>query len=234
MPAGTRLFLPVMTSGRRTPEILVRVSTDAPPSVLTVSPEVSVDRAGEPGLAEVRALEAAPGIGTYRIWLEPHPDQRWAENWGELALDETALRVRVVEAPPPPPPCGNPQLTASVGVGPRPGGVRASLTFGAPADDFHKVEVTLRASHPETSLSLVSRYTMPYADLDPDSDRARVRYGLYPTTFAFGFALRDLAGGGFAQALSLGVFDELHLRAEAPGCDAEALRCDRDGRCAAG
>ena len=238
--AGSRLLLPVMsrrgtdfTNRGEFPGISILVKTDAPEAVLTVSPEVVVDGGAKPGLAEVVASEGAPADGepdTYRIWLEPHPHTVFAEGWG-LGLDETPLRLRVVEPQAPPPPCERLDLTGAVAAGPKAGGDRAVLTFGRLAEEFHIVEVAFRASHPEASLTLLSRYEMPYKDLDPESDRARVRFGLYPTTFASALGFRETAHG-FDQTMTLGVFDELRLRAEAPGCDPVELYCDGDGFCA--
>jgi len=98
------------------------------------------------------------------------------------------------------------------------------------ADSYHAGTITLRSDHPETSLSLLSRYRMPYQDLDPESDRARVRFHLYPTVFVLGLDMPDTRQG-IAQTMTLGWFDELHLRAEAPGCDPVHLVCDDRGRC---
>ena len=236
---GTRLLIPVMTSfsslngvGRGV-SILVR--TDAPPAILSVSPSVSVVGSGEPGLVEVRALEgpaSSDPTETYRLWLEEDPPGMWAPGWGP-GVDERPLHIAVLEAPSPPPPCETLELRARAGARRRDGGTRARLTFGPLADDFRSGTITLRADHPETSLSLLSQYRMPYEDLDPESDRARVRYHVYPTTFAFGLGFRE-TGGGFEQTMTLGWFDELQLRAEAPGCDPVDLHCDDSGRCTSG
>ena len=244
---GERLLLPVMAGrgsdysrGGAGPGLSVLVRTDAPPSVLTVSAEVRVRSASEPGLVEVRALDRAPGGGepgtggteTWRVWLEEDPAQVFAEGWG-FGLDPTPLRFSVAAARAPSPPCEGLELTARAATGSRDGGIRAPLVFGSLAEDFRQVEVALRAGHPETSLTLLSRYTLPYEDLDPDSERARVQYGLYPTTFAFDLGFRE-AGSGFEQTMVLGVFDALRLRAEAPGCEAVELSCDAAGRCTVG
>ena len=163
---------------------------------------------------------------------EEDPDERWAPGWG-LGLDTTPLRVTVVEPMAQPAPCERLELTGRVVAGAGGGGIRAGLTFGATADDFRSGEVTLRSDHPETSLTLLSRYRMPYADLDPESDRARVTYRSYPTTFLFGLGFRETRVG-FEQTMSLGWFDQFHLRAEAPGCDPVNLSCDETGRCSPG
>ena len=238
---GTRITVPVMTAVRDfggpdgTPGILIRVVTDAPPMVLTVNEQIAVLGSAAPGLVEVHTLESAASRApteTYHIWLEEHPEQRWAPGWG-LALDERRLRVAVAEPAPAPAPCETLELRARVAAAQRDGGTRARLTFGALADDFRSGTITLRTDHPETSLSLLSQYRMPYEDLDPESDRARVLYHLYPTTFAFGLGFRETSGG-FEQTLTLGWFEKFHLRAEAPGCDAVDLSCDDDGRCMVG
>jgi len=238
---GIRLSVPVMTHVRDfgdadgIPGVLIRVETDAPPAVLTVSEQIAVKGWAEPGLVEVRAVETfssgAPAA-TYQIWLEEHPEQVWAPGFA-LALDERRLLVAVTEASPPPAPCERLEVTGTVTSGVKDGGDRARLTFGSLADDFRSGTITLRADHPETSLSLVSEYRMPYEDLDPESDRARVTYRPYPTTFLFGLGFRE-TGVGFEQTMSLGWFDEFHLRAEAPGCDPVNLSCDETGRCSPG
>lgn len=239
--SGTVLNLPVMTAandftsdGQR-PGLSIFVKTDAPSTVLSVSPQVWVGGRGDPGLVEVRVSPGAPNSepsATFRVWLEEDQAERWAPGWG-LGLDASPLLVKVVEPMARPAPCERLELTGRVVAGAGEGGIRAGLTFGATADDFRSGEVTLRSDHPETSLTLLSRYRMPYADLDPESDRARVRYHLYPTTFAFGFGFRETRGG-FQQTMSLGWFDEFHLRAEAPGCDPVNLSCDETGRCSPG
>jgi len=238
---GTVLKLPVMTvfndftrDGQR-PGLSIFVRTDAPPTLLSVSPQVWVPGRSEPGFVEVQALPDASSSEppeVFRVWLEEDPAERWAPGWG-LGLDTTPLRVAVVEPTAHPAPCEFLELAGRVAPGARDGGVRAGLTFGAIADDFRSGEITLRSDHPETSLTLLSRYRMPYADLDPDSDRARVRYHLYPTTFAFGLEFRENPSG-FTQTMSLGWFDELRLRADAPGCDPVDLSCDETGRCSPG
>ena len=238
---GKRITVPVMTAVRDfgsrdgIPGILIRVRTDAPPTILTVNEEVAVLGSGAPGLVEIHALRSTTGSEpsvTYSIWLEEHPEQRWAPGWG-LGLDQRRLRVAVAEAAPPPAPCERLELTGRVAPGTRGGGIRARLTFGPLADDFRSGTITLRADHPETSLSLLSQYRMPYEDLDPESDRARVRYHLYPTAFALGLEFRETTAG-FEQTMTLGWFDDVRLRAEAPGCDAVNLSCDDDGRCRVG
>ena len=235
---GQRITVPVMTDVRDfgsadgTPGILIRVITDAPPTVLAVNEEIAVLGSGAPGLVEIHAV-ASPVDGepseAHSIWLAEHPEQRWAPGWG-LDLDERRLRVSVVEAAPSPPPCTRLELTGRAAPGIKEGGTRARLTFGPLADGFRSGTVTLSTDHPETSLTLLSRYQMPYADLDPESDRARVQFHLYPTSFAFGLGYRETPGG-LEQTMSLGWFDELRLRAEAPGCDAVELSCGDDGHC---
>ena len=238
---GAQLLIPVMvrggdfTNGGQDAGLSILVKTNAPPEVLSVPPRVFVANREEPGLVEVRALEGASSSAsreTYRLWLEEDPAEVWAPGWG-LGLDERPLHIAVAEAAPPPAPCEHLELTGRVARGASDGGVRASRTFGAIADDFRSGEITLRSDHRETSLTLLSRYQMPYADLDPESDRARVHYHLYPTTFAFGLGFRETSTG-FEQTMTLGWFDELRFRAEAPGCDPVDLHCDDDGRCTAG
>ena len=235
---GTVLKLPVMTvfndftrDGQR-PGLSIFVRTDAPPAVLSASPQVWVGGRGDPGLVEVRVSPGAPSgerSAAFRVWLEEDPNEQWAPGWG-LGLDATPLRVRVVEPMAQPAPCEQLELTGRVAPGIRDGGDRAQLTFGSLAAEFHSSTITLRADHPETSLTLLSQYRMPYEDLDPESDRARVRFNPYPTAFALGLGFRE-SGAGFEQTMSLGWFDELHLRAEAPGCDPVNLSCDETGRC---
>ncbi len=232
---GMRIRVPVMTtipdfgSAGGIPGVLVRVLTDAPPTALTVSEEVAVTGAGEPGLVEIHVPESAAGrpAEIWSLWLAEHPDQRWAAGWG-LDLDERRLRVTIAAAEPAPPPCAHLELTGRVVSGTRDGGVRALLTFGSLAEDYRTATVTLRSDHPETSLTMLSWYRMPYADLDPDSDRARVRYNPYPTTFAFSLGFRETTAG-LEQTMTLGWFDPVHLRAEAPGCDPVHLFCDDVG-----
>ena len=234
--AGTGLVVPVMTNlqglGGDGEGVSILVRTDAPPEALLVPPAVSVVGSAEPGLVEIRApgeVSRGEPTETYRIWLEADPGIRWAAGW-EPQVDETAVHVAVDAAPAAPPRCERLQFTARVHPDARDGGERARLTFGSIADDFRAGTITLVADHPETSLTLLSRYRMPYADLDPESDRARVRFHLYPTSFAFGLGLRETPGG-FEHTMSLGWFDEMHFRAEAPGCDAVELFCDDRGRC---
>lgn len=232
---GTRLLIPVMTSyeglGRDGQGITVLVRTDAPQTVLSVSPGARIRGSGESGLVEVRAPDDAPNreSATYRIWLEEDPAAEWGAGYG-ADVDDTPLLIVVVEVPAPPPPCETLELGVRVEAGLGAGGIRAPLTFGPLADDFRSGEITLRSDHPETSLTLLSQYRMPYEDLDPESDRARVRFNPVPTAFAFGLALRE-SGAGFAQTMFLGWFDKLHLRAEAPGCQPAEVYCTDDGRC---
>ncbi len=234
---GMRITVPVMTAFGEfgnvdgTPGVLIRVITDAPRTALTVSEEVAVLSYREPGLAEIHALPGAAGrpTETWSVWLAEHPEQRWAPGWG-VDLDQRRLRLTVAEAEPSPPPCELLELTGRVAPGTRDGGVRASLTFGRLADDFRAGTITLRTDHPDASLSLLSAYRMPYEDLDLESDRARVRFNPYPTTFAFELGFRETTAG-IEQTLTLGWFDGLHLRAEAPGCYPVQLSCEDDGRC---
>ena len=238
---GAVLHLPVMTAFNdftrdgQNPGLSIFVRTDAPPTVLSVSPQIWVAGRSEPGLVEVQALSDASSSeppAVFRVWLEEDPAERWAPGWG-LGLDTTPLRIGVVEPTAPTAPCERLELTGRVAPGIKDGGTRAGLTFGPLADDFRSGTITLVTDHPETSLSLLSQYRMPYADLDPESDRARVQFHLYPTSFAFGLKLRETPGG-FEQTMSLGWFDELQLRAEAPGCDPVDLYCDESGRCTSG
>ena len=235
---GTVLHLPVMTAANdftndgRTSGLSILVRTDAPSTALSVSPQVWVGGRADPGLVEVQVLEGASSSeppAVFRIWLEEDPTVRWAPGWG-LALDTTPLRVAAAKPTAMPPPCERLELKGQLRRGVRDGGSRAALTFGAIADDFRAGEITLRSDHPAASLTLLAPYQMPYADLDPESDRARVQFHLYPTTFAFGFGLRETPGG-FEQTMSLGWFHELHLRAQAPGCDPVELSCDDTGQC---
>ena len=236
---GARIILPVMTSAPRLveagPGVSVLVRTDAPQSVLSVSPKVWVAGSDNPGLVEVQTLAGSvtsEPSGAYRVWLEEDPAAQWAPGWGP-EVDAGAVRIAVEETRPPPPACESLELTARAATGEGDGGERARLTFGAAAATYSSGAITLRTDHPETSLSLLSRYRMPYEDLDPESDRARVTYRPYPTAFAFGLRFRE-TGVGFEQTMTLGWFDDLHLRAEAPGCDPVQLSCDRDGRCSPG
>ncbi len=234
---GMRITVPVMVAfgdfgnADGIPGVLVRVITDAPPTALTVSEQVAVLSYREPGLVEIHASAggAARTAGTWSVWLAAHPEQRWSPGWG-LELDERRLRVEVAETGRSPPLCEHLDLTNDVAPGTRDGGIRAPLTFGPLAEDFRAGTITLRTDHPDASLSLLSVYRMPYEDLDPQSDRARVRYNPYPTAFAFGLGLRETTAG-IEQTLTLGWFDGLHLRAEAPGCDPVQLSCDQDGHC---
>ena len=130
----------------------------------------------------------------------------------------------------PAPPCELLQPVVRTDGAPRSGGVRAPLVFGSLADDFHVVEITLRFDHPATTLRWLGAYGSPYADLDPATESARVRYDWYPTSFAFDLALVD----GSTERLHrrrLGVFETLHLRAEAPGCGSVEILCDDSGAC---
>lgn len=236
LPRGARIVIPVVTSAPRLveggPGVSILVRTDAPQAVLSLSPSVNVLSSSAPGLVEIQALRGTSSGGrpdTYRVWLEADPTDRWAPGWGP-DVDETPVRIAVVEPPAPAPPCGTLELTAGGAAGSGDGGTRARLTFGSVGDDFRSGTITLAADHPQTSLSLLSRYQMPYADLDPESDRARVRFHLYPTSFAFGLNLRETPDG-FEQTMSLGWFDEVRLRAEAPGCDPVELSCSDDGHC---
>ena len=95
------------------PGLSIFVKTDAPSTVLSVSPQVWVGGRGDPGLVAVRVSPGAPSSepsAVFRIWLEEDPDERWAPGWG-LGLDTTPLRVTVVEPMAQPAPCERLELT---------------------------------------------------------------------------------------------------------------------------
>jgi len=220
------------TGNGQSPGVARLVRSDAPSTVLKMATRVHVGGTNQPGIIEIHALAdstAGHRRETWRVWIEEHPDQRWAEGFG-AEIDETPLRLQVREAPHAPPPCEQLALTVRVAPEPLSGGSRAPLVFGEVATDYRRAEVTLRSDHPEASLELLSGYRMPYEDLDPESDAARVRYHPYPTTFALDLGFRELSDG-FEQTLALGAFAGLQLRAEAPGCDPVEIRCDEDATC---
>ena len=153
---GAVLHLPVMTAFNdftrdgQNPGLSIFVRTDAPPTVLSVSPQIWVAGRSEPGLVEVQALSDASSSeppAVFRVWLEEDPAERWAPGWG-LGLDTTPLRIGVVEPTAPTAPCKRLELTGRVAPGIKDGGTRAGLTFGPLADDFRSGTITLVTDHP--------------------------------------------------------------------------------------
>ena len=231
---GTDFVIPVMVDGDLGQAvdnpawtgIPIRVITDAPPAVLSVPGELTVEGRREPDLLRIRALEsaeAAPEV--YTVHLEA-PPEGLPELFGlSFRLDPEPVRLRLVDpGPAEPADCGRLSLRLRAGVRRGDGGALGEDWFGDLGSDFRSADLVLRSPGTDAELRLVDAYQqLPYGSIGE-------AYNLVPVMFAHGLELEE-TDGGIEQTLSLAWFDELTLRATVPGCVPVTLRCDDRGRC---
>ena len=232
---GTEFLIPVMADAdlsdyvRRSgwTGIPVRVVTDAPARVLSVSGEVLAQGWEDPALLAIRALEPVEPAGfdeTYEVRLEPPPDG-FPELFGlSFRLEAEPVQVRIADPGSTKADCDGLSLAVTGAVRRGDGGAVGESWFPDIGSGYRSADLTLRSSVSGAELRLVSDYQpLPYRDFGE-------AYNLFPVMFAFNL---DLEGtpAGFEQTLSLAWFDELRLRATAPGCAPIELHCTDRGRC---
>ena len=232
---GTEFLIPVMADAdlsdyvRRAgwSGILVRVVTDAPADVLSVPGEVSAQGWEDPALLTIRVLQPVEPAGfdqTYEVRLET-PPEGFPELFGlSFRLEAEPVQVRIADPGPAEVDCDGLSFAVTGAVRRGDGGSVGVSWFGDIGSDYRSADLTLRASVSGAELRLVSDYQpLPYRDFGD-------AYNLVPVMFAFDLDL-DETGDGFEQTLSLAWFDELQLRAAAPGCAPIELHCTARGRC---
>ena len=235
---GTEFLIPVMAGAdlsdyvRRSgwTGIPVRVVTDAPAGVLSVPGDVLAQGWEEPVVLTIRARDPGESAGfdeTYEVRLEA-PPEGFPDLFGlSFRLESEPIRVRVVDpGPTGQADCAGLSLARRGTVRRGDGGVVGENWFGDLGSDFRSADLVLRSPERDAQLRLLSAYQpLPYGDFGD-------AYNLFPVMFAFGLDLEE-SGDGFEQTLSLAWFDELRLRATAPGCPPIDLHCDDRGRCRA-
>lgn len=183
------------------------VVTDAPPDELR-TPDAVTPVFPEPAVAglAIFAIEALPDARTgeadaaYTIRLAPPAGGLPAG----MTLADDALRVVVVDSPPVR--CGELAVTARFG--------------GSDSDFMSTGQMTLSASHPDASVSMVHPYETKIAIGD-------FPYPPASSLFTTGFAATD-TGSGFRAAIPFRWFNlnRVELDARLPGCPPVTVRCD--------
>ncbi len=229
---GTEFVIPVMVDGDlgeavRNPAwtgVPVRVVTDAPPDVLTVPGELTVEGRRDPDLLAIRALAAADSRRTYEVRLEPPPGGFPELSGLSFRLDSEPVLVRVADpGPADAPDCRGLALAAGT-VRSGDGGQLGRNWFGDLGGAYRSAAVTLRSPGARAELRLLGDYQqLPYGDVGD-------AYNLVPVLFAHGLGLEETPAG-FEQTLALAWFDELRLRAVLPGCAPIELHCTDRSRC---
>ena len=232
---GTEFLIPVMADADLSDYVQrsgwtgipVRVVTDAPAHVLSVSGEVSAQGWEDPALLAIRALEPVDPAGfdeTYEVRLEP-PPEGFPELFGlSFRLEAEPVQVRIAHPGPTEVDCDGLSLAATGAVRHGDGGEVGISWFPDIGSDYRSADLTLRSSVSGAELRLVSDYQpLPYRDFGD-------AYNLFPVMFAFDLDLEETPAG-FEQTLSLAWFDEVRLRAAAPGCAPIELHCTDRGRC---
>ena len=232
---GTEFLIPVMADAdlsdyvRRSgwTGIPVRVVTDAPADVLSIPGEVSAQGWEDPALLAIRALEPVEPAGfdeTYEVRLET-PTEGFPELFGlSFRLEPESVQVRIADPGPTEVDCAGLSLAVAGAVRRGDGGSVGVSWFRDIGSDYRSADLTLRSSVSGAELRLVSDYQpLPYRDFGE-------AYNLFPVMFAFNLDLEETPAG-FEQTLSLAWFDELRLRAAAPGCAPIELHCNDRGRC---
>ncbi|MDE3263083.1 MAG: hypothetical protein OYL41_13985 [Acidobacteriota bacterium] len=231
---GTEFVIPVMADGDlgqavENPAwtgIPVRVVTDAPPGVLSVPDELTVEARREPDLLRIRALEAAEVVPeVYTVRLEAPPEGLPEFSGLSFRLESEPVRLRLVDpGPTKPADCSRLALGPRAGARRGDGGALGESWFGDLGSEFRSADLVLHSPGTDAELRLVDAFQqLPYGGLGE-------AYNLVPVMLAHGLDLEATAGG-FEQTLSLAWFDELTLRATVPGCAPVTLRCDDRGRC---
>ena len=235
---GTEFVIPVATDAdlgepAEDAAIPLRVTTDAPPTVLTVPAEVTVRGGETPDVVRIRALapeEPADAAKTYEVRLEPPPEGLLEFPGLSFRLEPALVTVRIAEpAPPETVDCARLSLAAAGPVRPGNGGAVGADWFGDLGGEYRSAPLRLRSPGGAAALRLVADYQqLPYGDFGE-------AYNLVPVLFALDLDLDlEARGPGFEQTLTLAWFDELSLRAAIPGCPPVELRCDDRGRCRQG
>ena len=232
---GTEFLIPVMADAdlsdyvRRSgwTGIPVRVVTDAPADVLSVSGEVSAQGWEDPALLAIRALEPVEPAGfdeTYEVRLAS-PPEGFPELFGlSFRLEAEPVQIRIADPGPTEVDCAGLSLAVTGAVRRGDGASVGESWFPDIGSDYRSADLTLRSSVSGAELRLVSDYqSLPYRDFGE-------AYNLFPVMFAFNLDLEETPAG-FEQTLSLAWFDELRLRAAAPGCAPIEFHCTDRGRC---
>ena len=232
---GTEFLIPVMADADLSDHVRragwtgipVRVVTDAPADVLSVSGEVSAQGWEDPALLAIRVLEPlepAAFDGTYEVRLES-PPEGLPELFGlSFRLEAEPVQVRIADPGRTEVDCDGLSLAVTGAVRRGDGGSVGESWFPDIGSGYRSAELTLRSSVSGAELRLVSDYQpLPYREFGE-------AYNLFPVMFAFDLDLEETAAG-FEQTLSLAWFDEVRLRAAAPGCAPIELHCTDRGRC---
>ena len=233
---GTEFLIPVMADAdlsdyvRRSgwTGIPVRVVTDAPADVLSVPGEVSAQGWEEPVVLTIQALDPGESAGfdeTYEVRLEA-PPEGFPDRFGlSFRLESEPVQVRIADpGPAETADCDDLALAAAGAVRRGDGGSVGESWFADIGSDYRSADLILRAPVPQAELRLIADYQpLPYGDFGD-------AYNLFPVMFALGLDLEEMPAG-FEQTLSLAWFDELQLRAAAPGCAPIELHCTVRGRC---
>ena len=187
---GTEFLIPVMADAdlsdyvRRSgwTGIPVRVVTDAPADVLSVSGEVSAQGWEDPALLAIRVLEPVEPAGfdeTYEVRLET-PAEGFPELFGlSFRLEAEPVQVRIADPGPAAVDCDGLSLAATGAVRRGDGGAVGVSWFGDIGSDYRSADLTLRSPIAGAELRLVSDYQpLPYRDFGD-------AYNLVPVMFAF-------------------------------------------------
>ena len=166
---GTEFLIPVMADAdlsdyvRRSgwTGIPVRVVTDAPAEVLSVSGEVLAQGWEDPALLAIRVLEPVEPAGfdeTYEVRLET-PTEGFPELFGlSFRLEAEPVQVRIADPGPTEADCDGLSLAVTGAVRRGDGGAVGVSWFGDIGSDYRSAELTLRSSVSGAELRLVSDY----------------------------------------------------------------------------
>ncbi len=213
-----------------------RIVSDAPPSELSVSPSTvevgpGINNAGAIILRAVTDDRSGEVPATYTVELQA--EGPLGEGW-TYDLSRAEMQVTVVEAESPPlrdepflSACDRISLHAVIREETRDVGSWMRAVHGDDLRHYVSGDILLRIAHPGSALSLLAPYRRPFAHREEPGGPPL--YRPYPFGFLIDLDLRE-TGSGFEQAMSLAWFDDLHLRLEAPGCDALEAICE-DGAC---
>ena len=141
--------------------IPVRVVTDAPADVLSISGEVSAQGWEDPALLTIRVLEPVEPAGfdeTYEVRLEP-PPEGFPELFGlSFRLEAEPIQVRIADPGPTEADCDGLSLAVTGAVRRGDGGAVGVSWFGDIGSDYRSAELTVRSSVSGAELRLVSDY----------------------------------------------------------------------------
>lgn len=209
-----------------------RVVSDAPAAELSVTP--STVEIG-PGTANADAI-LLTAVSDDRVGEAPATYTIEVQALGPLEccwvydFSRAKMEVTVVEAESPDPTadpfaadCSQTGLQAVAHSDVRDVGSWMRRAHGEDLIRYFSGEIRLRASHPQTALTLLAPYRRPFAHREVEGDPPF--YRPYPFGFLFDLALRDL-DTALEQTMTLAWFDDLHLRLETPGCDTLEAICE--------